>query len=135
MVSYRHTSVRYLILFLLIIVLVANEYTFNNPQALQGSIQDSLHINESQFNMLYTIVALPNIVFTIFIGIIIDRFGIRLTFLLIATGLPLFQIVVALGGLQGSYTLMLSGRFLFGLVNQSVIIAQACHCSNWFIGK
>ncbi len=50
--------------------------------------------------MLYTIVALPNIVFAILIGIIIDRFGIRLIFLLIATGLPIFQIVVAVGGLK-----------------------------------
>lgn len=35
---YRHQQIRFLVLTLLSTVLLANEYTFNNPQALQLSI-------------------------------------------------------------------------------------------------
>lgn len=85
--------------------------------------------------MLYTIIAFPNIFFGVFIGVVIDHFGIRMTFLLMVLGLPLFQLIVAFGGVYSSFDTMLAGRFLFGLVNQSIIIAQACYVSYWFMGK
>lgn len=70
--------------------------------------------------MLYTIIALPNLFFAICIGVVIDYFGIRKSFVVLSLGLPLFQFIVALGGVYHSYELMLAGRFLFGLIYQSI---------------
>lgn len=133
--SYRHSSIRYLVLVLIVVLLFSNEYCFNNPQALQSTIEEQLQINQAQFNRLYTIIAIPNIFFAIFIGIIIDHFGIRTSYIIFSIGLPVFQIIVAAGAQFRSYSLMLAGRFLFGIVNQSLIIAQACYISKWFMGK
>ena len=85
--------------------------------------------------MLYTIIAFPNIFFGVLFGVIIDYFGIRITFLLLVLGLPVFQIIVALGGVYSNFNAMLAGRFLFGIANQSLITAQACYVSYWFMGK
>lgn len=49
--------------------------------------------------------------------------------------MPVFQVVVALGGVFGSFGVMLVGRFLFGMVNQCVIVVGCCFVAQWFIGK
>lgn len=65
--------------------------------------------------MLYTIIALPNIVFPFFIGIIIDYLGIRIAIISLTFCVVLFQTVVAIGGAYKSYQIMLIGRMLFGI--------------------
>lgn len=49
--------------------------------------------------------------------------------------MPLFQAIVAFGGLYSDYTLMLIGRFFLGVVDQSILIALACYVARWFLGK
>lgn len=49
--------------------------------------------------MLYTIIAIPNILFSFLSGVVIDYFGIRITFVIMAILMPLFQLVVAFGGM------------------------------------
>ena len=43
-VPYRNGPIRFLLLFLLAMVVFGNQYAFNNPQALQDSIQKDLDI-------------------------------------------------------------------------------------------
>jgi MFS family permease len=69
------------------------------------------------------------------VGLIIDYFGIRRSFVIFSIGLPISQIIVALGGSYANYSLMLTGRFFFGIMCESVIIAQTCYVSSWFMGK
>jgi hypothetical protein len=66
-----------LALFLLIFVQFANEYSFNNPQALQDSIQKTFDINEAKFNALYTIIALPNIFFQLLLESLLIILGLE----------------------------------------------------------
>lgn len=114
-IPYRSGSIRFLVLFLLSMVVFANMYAFNNPQALQSSLMKELHITETQFNMLYTVIALPNIVFPFFIGIIIDFIGIRVAFITLTFAVIVFQSVVAIGGATQSFQTMLIGRLLLGI--------------------
>ncbi len=53
--------------------------------------------------MLYTIIALPNIIFPFFIGIIIDYIGVRVAFVVLTFGVIIFQTVVAIGGVTHSF--------------------------------
>lgn len=41
-IPYRNRRIRFLVLFLLSMVVFANMYTFNNPQALQDSLMKEL---------------------------------------------------------------------------------------------
>lgn len=85
--------------------------------------------------MLYSIVAIPNIIFALCIGLIIDYFGIRKSFLILTGCLPLSQLLVAFGGMYKNYTMMLMGRLFFGLIFQSIDIAVSCYVVSWFIGQ
>lgn len=53
--------------------------------------------------MLYTIIALPNIIFPFFVGIIIDYLGIRIAFVSLTFGVVVFQTIVAFGGVSKSF--------------------------------
>lgn len=85
--------------------------------------------------MLYTIIALPNIIFPFFIGIIIDYIGVRVAFVVLTFGVIIFQTVVAVGGVTHSFQTMLIGRMLFGIAVESLSVAQTCFVSYWFLGK
>jgi nitrate/nitrite transporter NarK len=85
--------------------------------------------------MLYTIIALPNIFFPFFVGIIIDFLGIRIALIALTLGVVLFQTVVAIGVEARSYHTMLAGRMLFGICAESLGVVQACFVSYWFLGK
>ena len=132
---YRNGSIRFLVLFLLAMVVFGNQYAFNNPQALEDSIEKDLDIGEEKFNMLYTIFALPNIFATFIIGFLIDFLGVRIGIITLSLGVVIFQTVIAIGGIYNSYTVILIGRMLFGIASESLITAQASFVSFWFTGK
>lgn len=44
-IPYRNRRVRFFVLFLLSMIVFANMYTFNNPQALQDSLMKELEIS------------------------------------------------------------------------------------------
>lgn len=75
-----------------------NQYAFNNPQALEGDMIEDLGINETQFQLLYTIFAFPNIFATFFIGYLVDYLGVRFGIIALAAGVVVFQLVIAIGG-------------------------------------
>jgi MFS family permease len=110
-------------------------YSFNNPQALQDSITKELQISPTQFNMLYTIIALPNIFFPIIVGVIIDYLGIRMALVVLTFAAMVFQTVVALGASNLSFETMLVGRMFFGIAVESLGVVQTCFVSYWFLGK
>lgn len=85
--------------------------------------------------MLYTIIALPNIVFPFFVGIIIDYLGIRIALVSLTFMVMIFQAFVAFGVFINSYKTILIGRMLFGIGMESVSVAQTCFVSYWFLGK
>ncbi|CAD8114867.1 unnamed protein product [Paramecium sonneborni] len=132
--SFRQTRWRFLAVSLAALILLGNNYSFDNPQALQTQIQQQLGINIIQFNLLYSVFALPNIFLTILGGMIIDRLGVRFgifTFTLIVT---IGQLIIALGGKFNEYSLMLLGRAVFGVASENLIIAQSTFVSLWFKG-
>jgi MFS family permease len=116
-------------------VVFGNQYAFNNPQALEEYMEDDLQIGETQFQLLYTIFAFPNIFATFFLGFLIDFLGVRIGLIALSAGVAIFQLVIAIGGYTYSYTTILIGRMLFGLASESLITAQASMVSFWFKGK
>lgn len=134
-IPYRNGPVRFLTLFLLAMVVFGNQYAFNNPQALQDSMEKELDIGEAKFDLLYTIFALPNIFATFIIGFLIDFLGVRIGIITLSAGVAIFQTVIAFGGAYRSYTTILIGRMLFGIASESLITAQASFVSFWFNGK
>lgn len=132
---YRSRNIRFLLLFLASMVVFGNEYAFNNPQSLEVAMQDDLDIGETQFQLLYTIFAFPNIFATFFLGFLIDIIGVRIGLVGFALGVVLFQLLIAIGGYAYSYSTILIGRLLFGLSSCTLVTAQASMITFWFKGK
>jgi len=59
----------------------------------------------------------------------------RIGLLLLSFGILIFQLLFAIGGYLESYSLMLTGRILFGIVSRGLFIPQASLISFWFKGK
>lgn len=116
-------------------VVFGNEYAFNNPQSLEVAMHEDLHIGETQFQLLYTIFAFPNIFATFFLGFLIDMIGVRIGLVGFAIGVVVFQLVIAIGGYTYSYSTILIGRLLFGLSSCTLVTAQASMITFWFKGK
>lgn len=134
-VPFRNGKIRFLVLILLALVLVTLMFAFNNPQALQDSIMKELKLSETQFNMLYTIIALPNLFCPFFVGIAIDFIGVKISLIVLMICIVCFQAIVACGAVYHSYETMLVGRMLFGIAMEGVTVAQTCFVSYWFLGK
>lgn len=79
-------------------LMFGNQYAFNNPQALEETFLEELEISETQFNLLYTIFAFPNIFTTLILGVLIDFLGVRIGVISLSAGVALSQLVVAFGG-------------------------------------
>lgn len=122
-------------LFFISMVVFGNEFAFNNPQALEVNMEKDLNIGETQFQLFYTIFAFPNIFTTFFIGFLIDYIGPRIGLICLTIGMVVFQTVIAIGGYTYSYSTILIGRMLFGIVGQSTITALSCFVAQWFKGK
>ncbi|CAD8200988.1 unnamed protein product [Paramecium octaurelia] len=130
----QKTWVLWLALGLACFLLFGDAYAFDNPMALQSTIQSEMNLNNVQFNMLYSIYSAPNIILPFFGGILIDKIGVRISILIFSSILILGQTVVVIGGYTLSYGTMLAGRCIFGIGSESLNAAQAAIMSQWFQG-
>ena len=76
-----------------------------------------LGISETQFQLFYSLYALPNIFTLFFIGYLCDRLGVRLSLMVLSGGVAVFQLIIAIGGYIKSYPMILVGRIFFGIVS------------------
>lgn len=78
----KSTWWRFLVIILAAFLLFGNMYAFDNPQALEDSLETELNLSEVQFNLLYAYFSLPNIATCLIIGVIIDKIGVKYIFML-----------------------------------------------------
>ncbi len=81
------------------LIYLGSDYIHDMPQVLIDPMQDPtiLNLSTSQFNMLYSIYSIPNIVIPLLGGVLIDKFGLR-TILMVTTSLiAVGQIISWLG--------------------------------------
>lgn len=75
--SLKTSWLRFLVMGLASLMLFGSIYCFDNPQALEDSIEKELDITEPQFNLLYAYFSFPPIVTAVLIGFAIDKIGVR----------------------------------------------------------
>ena len=132
-VSYRLTNKRWLALFFACSILIGSYYCYDNPQALQNYLQSGdLDLSSTQYNLLYSVYSMPNIVLPLFGGFLIDKIGVRIGIFVFSLVLVVGQFVFLLGGSTELFWLMLLGRVVFGLGGECLCVAQSTVVSSWF---
>jgi len=96
----------------------ANYYCIDNPGALHNALykyfESELGPNfEYFFNLLYSLVILPNIALPFLGGLLITKFGIRKMYFIFVTMLLIGHFVFAMGCSFKQIIVMLIGKTLF----------------------
>ena len=131
---------RWAVLFVSCTITVGNYFCFDIPSVLYGPLQELFEdMNyfdfELNFNMLYIVYSLPNIILPLFGGFLIDQWGHRNMIVTFSVAILCGQAIIAIGCTVKSFSLMLFGRFLFGLGGESLMVSIVSLLSSWFEGK
>jgi MFS family permease len=109
-----------------------NYYTYDAVAPVADMLQKSLGFTDTQIGALNAIYSFPNIIMVLVGGIIVDRFGTKLSTLI-------FAVVCLIGALltaaTGIFPVMAAGRLIFGLGAESMIVAVTVAIGQWFVGR
>ena len=129
---------RWLVLALTCSVMTASYYSYDIPSALHQQLHDSMPQStefERNFNLLYTIYSIPNVILPLFGGNFVDRYGAPQCLLAFASLVCCGSILLSIGVTRQTWEIMYLGRFVFGLGAESLCVAQSTITSDWFQGS
>lgn len=125
-------AIRWMVLIFVSLAMFGNYYIYDAISPLADVLVTQLNFSDSDIGLLQGIYSLPNIIMVLIGGFIIDRLGTkRSTFIFAALCLLGAVITVA----DGSLWVMASGRLVFGLGAESLIVAVTTAIAKWFKGK
>ncbi len=124
---------RWVILIFISLAMFGNYYIYDSISPLADVLAKQLNFSDSNIGMLMGIYSVPNIFLVLIGGIIIDKFGTRISSLTFAVLCMFGAIITAFSG--GDLTLMAIGRLVFGLGAESLIVAITTVLGRWFKGK
>jgi MFS family permease len=123
---------RWAVLVAVSVAMFGNYYAYDAVAPVADLLQSALGFSDTQIGTLNAIYSLPNILMVLVGGIIVDRFGTRLSTLM-------FAIICAIGALvtamSASFPMMAAGRLIFGLGAESMIVAITVAIGQWFVGR
>ncbi len=123
---------RWLILLFVSLAMFGNYYVYDSISPLADLLSRQLHFSDSNIGLLNAIYSVPNIFMVLIGGIIIDKFGTRISTFIFSI---LCFAGAALTSSSGSLTIMAAGRLVFGLGAESLIVAVTTIMGKWFKGK
>jgi len=127
---------RWIVLFFSCITAIGPLYCIGLPVVLQHALMDALEIHEVfQYNVIHTVYAVPNFILPFFGGVLVDRLGLRLSYIIFVAVALVGQAILTFGVANRSFILMLVGRSIFSIGGDSLIIAKSTMLSKWFMGK
>jgi MFS family permease len=123
---------RWAVLIVVSLAMYGNYYAYDAVAPVADALQRMLGFTDTQIGTLNAIYSFPNIIMVLVGGVIVDRFGTRLSTLL-------FSIVCAAGALitavSSTFPWMAAGRLVFGLGAESMIVAITVVIGQWFVGR
>ena len=126
------TILRWTALLLVSLGMMGNYYIYDSISPLADLLKSQLSFSDADIGLLNAIYSFPNIIMVLVGGIIIDRIGTR-------TSVVIFTFLIMLGSIitasTGNLFVMASGRLVFGLGAESMIVAATTIIARWFKGK
>src|SRR5512145_859857 len=123
---------RWAVLVAISVAMYGNYYVYDSIAPVADLLQKLLGYSDTQIGTLNAIYSLPNIVVVLIGGVIVDRFGTRLSTLMFAIICSIGALVTAM---SPSFPVMAAGRLIFGLGAESMIVAITVAIGQWFVGR
>ncbi|GMH54858.1 hypothetical protein TrRE_jg6886, partial [Triparma retinervis] len=130
-------KVRWLVLVLACAMMIGNYYCYDNPAALINQLQTLMGNQDfsRDYNLLYTVYSIPNMVLPFFGGYFVDKLGAPFCLIIFGSLILAGQVLFAFGSSVTSWPIMWCGRILFGLGGENLTVAQSALLAQWFRGK
>ena len=123
---------RWTMLFFVSLAMFGNYYIYDSIAPLADVLKSQLGFRDIDIGWLNAIYSLPNLIFVLIGGILIDRIGARKATLIFSAICVVGAIVTAS---TGSLNVMASGRLIFGIGAESMIVAVTTALAKWFRGR
>src|ERR1700674_4686116 len=123
---------RWMVLIFLSLAMFGNYYVYDALSPLADVLKQQLGFSDSNIGLLQAIYSFPNIFTVIMGGVLIDRIGLRRSLMIFAV---LCLIGPAITVASGHLWLMATGRLIFGMGAESLIVAVTAALARWFKGK
>ena len=123
---------RWLVLFVISLAMFGNYFFYDLTAGLADVLRDQLGFTDEKIGSLNTMYSAVNVVMVFIGGLVIDRIGTRKATMLF--GLMTFSGAL-LSSISPNFTSMMSGRLLFGMGAESLIVAVTTALAKWFKGK
>jgi len=123
---------RWTVLLFISLAMFGNYYIYDSISPLADLLVKQLNFTDQNIGLLQGIYSFPNIIMVLIGGIIIDRIGTKKSALI-------FTVLVFAGALitaiSNNFLVMVTGRLIFGLGAESMIVAITTVIAKWFKGK
>ena len=125
-------ALRWLAMVVISLAMFGSSYIYDSIGPLAKVLSDQLRYTDSDIGLLQAICSVPSIFMVLLGGIVIDRIGVKKAGL-IFTLICLAGVVIT--AMSPKLSIMLTGRFIFGLGIGSLAIAATTGISQWFTGE
>jgi MFS family permease len=123
---------RWTVLVVISLAMFGNYYVYDAVSPIADLLKAQLGFSDSQIGLLNAIYSVPNIGMVLVGGIAIDRIGVKKATLLFGV---LCLIGAAVTAATGELAVMATGRLIFGVGAESLIVSVTTAIAKWFRGK
>jgi MFS family permease len=123
---------RWAVLVIISLAMFGNYYVYDAVSPIADLLKEQLGFSDTNIGLLNAIYSVPNIFMVLIGGIIIDRIGVKKATLLFGV---LCLIGAAITAATGNLAVMATGRLIFGIGAESLIVSVTCAIAKWFKGK
>ena len=120
---------RWWVLALLSVAIAGNYYAYDSIAPVAELLRSQRGLGQSEIGLLNAVFSLPNIPLALIGGLIIDRWGAARAALLTAFLCCLGSVLTAWGT---NFAVMVTGRLIFGVGEETLLIALIAGLAAWF---
>ncbi|HKE87501.1 MAG TPA: MFS transporter [Vicinamibacterales bacterium] len=114
------------------VAMFGNYYTYDSIAPVADLLQRELHFSDTQIGAFNSFYSFMPILVVLVGGIIIDRFGTRLSTLIFSL---ICLVGAVLTAITPSFVVMALGRLIFGAGAETMIVAITVAIGQWFVGR
>src|SRR5262252_8412259 len=123
---------RWLVLVFVSLTMLGNYYVYDCIAPIADLLARQLGFSDSNIGLLQAIYSIPNVFMVLAGGYVVDRIGTRKAIFIFGVLCFLGSVVTSL---SGKLAVMATGRLIFGLGAESLIVAVTTAVAKWFRGK
>jgi MFS family permease len=123
---------RWTVLVFISLAMFGNYYVYDSISPLADLLVKQLKFSDTNIGLLQGIYSIPNIFMVLIGGLIIDRIGTKKANLIFSTLCLLGALYTVV---KGDILFMATGRLIFGLGAESLIVSITTTLARWFKGK